>query len=148
MLRISGKIDRIDRRPDGMLSLRDYKTGRAPSAEVAGSRLSYQLQLLFYLLAAERIVPGAVVSDAFLDFVDPGRRINFDPADLKGAPLRARLKAVVDAIAQGHFVQEPSACEWCDFTPVCGPQPLLARRRQIKSSDKRILRVLQLRDAR
>ena len=48
----------------------------------AGSRLSYQLQLLFYLLAAERIVPGAVVSDAFLDFVDPGRRINFDTADL------------------------------------------------------------------
>ena len=148
MLRISGKIDRIDRRADGMLSLRDYKTGRAPSAEVAGSRLSYQLQLLFYLLAAERIVPGAVVSDAFLDFVDPGRRINFDTADLKGAPLRARLKGVVDAISQGHFVQEPSACEWCDFTPVCGPQPLLARRRQIKGSDKRILRVQQLRDAR
>lgn len=148
MLRISGKIDRIDRRPDGMLSLRDYKTGKAPPSEVAGSRLSYQLQLLFYLLAAERIVPGAVVSDAFLDFVDPGRRINFETADLKGASLRARLKSVVDAISQGHFVQEPSACEWCDFTPVCGPQPLLARRRQIKIGDKRIQRVLQLRDAR
>ena len=62
--------------------------------------------------------------------------------------MRARLKAVVEAIAQGHFVQEPSACEWCDFTAVCGPQPLLARRRQFKIGDKRIQRVLLLRDAR
>ena len=52
----------------------------------------------------------------------------------------------MDAIAQGHFVQEHTACEWCDFTAVCGPRPLLERRRRYKINDPRVQRVLRMRD--
>jgi hypothetical protein len=43
-------------------------------------------------------------------------------------------------------VQESTACDWCDFTPVCGPKGLLQRRQQIKIRDPALLSYLRLRD--
>ena len=145
-LRVSGKIDRIDRRPDGTLVLRDYKTGRAPRDDGGLFRGGRQLQIPFYILAAARIFPEAPVVEAFLDYVDGGRRVAVDPAAVRSDSFLSLLRGLVDAIAQGHFVQEPSACEWCDFKVVCGPAPLLQRRRHLKLGDKRVQQVLRLRD--
>ena len=145
-LRVSGKIDRIDRRPDGTLVLRDYKTGRAPRDDGGIFRGGRQLQIPFYILAAARIFPDTPVVEAFLDYVDGGRQVALDPAAVRAEPFRALVRGLVDAIARGLFVQEPAACEWCDFKLVCGPQPLLARRRQIKLNDDRVRQVLRLRD--
>ena len=78
-LRVSGKIDRIDRRPDGTLVLRDYKTGRAPRDDGGLFRGGKQLQIPFYILAAARMFPEAPVVEAFLDYVDAGAR-SMDPA--------------------------------------------------------------------
>jgi hypothetical protein len=69
-----------------------------------------------------------------------------DPEVVKSESFRALLKGLVDAIGAGLFVQEPSVCDWCDFTAVCGPKPLLERRRQIKRGDKELIRVLRLKD--
>jgi hypothetical protein len=44
------------------------------------------------------------------------------------------------------FVQEPSACDFCDFTAVCGPKPLLQRRQAIKVRDAVLQEYLRLRD--
>ena len=49
--------------------------------------------------------------------------------------------------ARACSCRSPTACEWCDFTVVCGPTPLLERRRQLKLGDPRIQQVLRLRDA-
>jgi ATP-dependent helicase/nuclease subunit B len=145
-LRLSGKIDRIDRRPDGTLVLRDYKTGRAPRDDGGTFRGGRQLQIPFYVLAAARIFPDAPVREAFLDFVDGGRRVAFDPERVHGEELRELLRLMVDAVAEGIFAQEPSNCDICDFTEVCGPKPLLERRRSFKVRDPRLQRVLRLRD--
>ena len=145
-LRVSGKIDRIDRRPDGTLVLRDYKTGRAPRDDGGLFRGGRQLQIPFYILAAARIFPDTPVVEAFLDYVDGGRQVGLDPALVRSDSFRALLRGLVDAIAKGVFVQEPTACEWCDFKVVCGPTPLLKRRRQLKLGDARIQQVLRLRD--
>ncbi len=145
-LSVSGKIDRIDKKADGTLVLRDYKTGRAPRDDGGLFRGGRQLQIPFYLLAAERLFPGLVVTEAFLDYVDGGRQVSLDTAALKGDGFRSLLRGLVDAIAQGHFVQEHTACEWCDFTAVCGPRPLLERRRRYKVNDARVQRVLRMRD--
>jgi RecB family exonuclease len=145
-LRVSGKIDRIDRRLDGSLVLRDYKTGRAPRDDGGVFRGGKQLQIPFYVLAAARIFPENPVQEAFLDYVDGGRQVAFDPDLAHTEGFRRLLRDLVDAIAGGAFVQEPTACEWCDFTAVCGPRPLLERRRQIKMGDKRVLQYLRLRD--
>lgn len=145
-LRVSGKIDRIDRRPDGTLVLRDYKTGRAPRDDGGLFRGGKQLQIPFYILAAARMFPETPVVEAFLDYVDGGRQVGVDPAVVRSDSFRALLRGLVDAIAKGHFVQEPTACEWCDFKVVCGPTPLLQRRRQLKLGDPRVQQVLRLRD--
>ncbi|HEY2941959.1 MAG TPA: PD-(D/E)XK nuclease family protein [Vicinamibacteria bacterium] len=145
-LRVSGRIDRIDRRPDGTLVLRDYKTGRAPRDDGGLFRGGRQLQIPFYVLAAARIFPGQPVVEAFLDFVDGGRQVSFDPERVQGREFRELLRGLVDAIAEGSFVQEPTACDWCDFTAVCGPKGLIDARRRHKLADLRIQRVLRLRD--
>jgi RecB family exonuclease len=145
-LRVSGKIDRIDRRPDGTLVLRDYKTGRAPRDDGGLFRGGRQLQIPFYILAAARMFPETPVVEAFLDYVDGGRQVGLDPALVRSDSFRNLLRGLVDAIGKGVFVQEPTACEWCAFKVVCGPTPLLKRRRQFKVGDPRIQQVLRLRD--
>jgi RecB family exonuclease len=145
VLRISGKIDRIDRREDGLV-LRDYKTGRAPRDDGGLFRGGKQLQIPFYILAAAELFPDEPVVDAFLDYVDGGRQVALDPAAVKRPAFRELLRGITDAIGDGLFLQEPSACEWCDYTAICGPQPLIRRRRQIKIRDARVQRVLRLRD--
>jgi len=145
-LRVSGKIDRIDRREDGTLALRDYKTGRAPRDDGGIFRGGKQLQIPFYILAAEKLFPGQTVTQAFLDYVDGGRQVSFDPASVTGEPLRSLLRSVVDAMAQGVFLQDPGHCDFCDYTAVCGPKGLVERRRAYKLRDSRLQRVLRLRD--
>ncbi len=146
-LRIAGRIDRIDRKPDGSLVLRDYKTGRAPLRDEGGLfKGGRQLQIPFYVLAARALLPDASVSEAFLDYVDGGRRVSFDPLAVATPEFRANLDTLVQAIAQGLFVQEPTACDWCDFTEACGPKALIARRRSYKLHDPFVRRVLRLRD--
>lgn len=145
LLRVCGKIDRIDRRADGLV-LRDYKTGRAPKDDGGVFRGGRQLQIPFYVLAAERFFPGERVVDAFLDYVDGGRQVAFRPELAHGPAFRRLLASQVELIARGVFPQEPAACETCDFTAVCGPAALIARRRQIKTRDPRLLEYLRLRD--
>ena len=144
-LRVSGKIDRIDRRDDGTLVLRDYKTGRAPKDEGRIFRGGMQLQIPFYILAAAKLFPDQPVVEAFLDYVDAARQVAVDPEVVRSEGFSRLMRGLVELIAQGTFVQEPAACPWCDFTAVCGPRPLLERRRQIKQADPRVQKMLQVR---
>ena len=144
-LRVSGKIDRIDRRADGLV-LRDYKTGRAPKDDGGVFRGGKQLQIPFYVLAAAKLLPGERVVDAFLDYVDGGRQVAFRPDLAQGPEFRDLLRRLVDLVARGVFVQEPTACDFCDFTAVCGPKALLQRRRAIKVRDRTLQEYLRLKD--
>ena len=58
----------------------------------------------------------------------------------RGVDHRGRASKCVEfrgvADRAGTFPQEPAACEWCDFTGVCGPRPLLERHRAIKTRDQ------------
>jgi ATP-dependent helicase/nuclease subunit B len=146
VLRVQGKIDRIDERADGSLMLRDYKTGRAPRDDNQVFKGGRQLQIPFYVLAAARIFPEAKVEHAFLDYVDGGRPIAFDPVRTSGEPFIELLRTLTDAIAAGRFVQEPSACRFCDFKAACGPQPLLELRRRFKLGDPHLGAYLRLRE--
>ena len=74
---------------DGTLVLRDYKTGRAPRDDGGTFRGGQQLQIPFYILAAESSGPGNPCTTAFLDYVDGGRQVSFDPETVTGEGLRA-----------------------------------------------------------
>ena len=149
VLKISGQIDRIDRiaaADGGGLVLRDYKTGKAPQDNDAslfkGGR---QLQIPFYILAAQEIFPGEKVVEAFLDYVNAGRQVAFSPAKATSATFRALLLRIADLMGHGVFMQEPSACTFCDFSSVCGPNPVLeSRKRRRRIHDPLARKVLDL----
>jgi RecB family exonuclease len=143
LLRVQGKIDRIDRRADGGLVLRDYKTGKAPKDEGGLFRGGKQLQVPFYILAVEKLFPGARVVDAFLDYVDGGRQVAVDPASVRSEGFRKMLRELVNLVRDGVFVQEPAVCDWCDYRAVCGPKGLLLARRRFKINDAELQRALQ-----
>ena len=78
-VRLSGKIDRIDRTADGRFVVFDYKTGRMPAGADIDTGLNLQLPL--YLLAAESLFgelglrQGAGAAYLMLrDLADCGRR--------------------------------------------------------------------------
>ena len=146
VLRVAGKIDRIDEREDGALVLRDYKTGRAPRDDNQVFKGGRQLQIPFYVLAARQLFPGRRVEHAFLDFVDGGRPVAFDPVESTGESFLSLLRTLTSAIAAGRFVQEHSACRFCDFQAACGPQPLLELRRRFKLGDPHLREYLKLRE--
>ena len=145
-LRVNGKIDRIDRKDDGTLLLRDYKTGKAPRDDGGLFRGGKQLQIPFYILAAAQIFPETPVTEAFLDYVDAPRRVSFEPAEVTGEEFKKLLREMMDVVASGIFVQEPSACDFCDFTAACGPKGILEWRRGPKSGDRQLQRALRLRN--
>ncbi len=145
-LRVQGKIDRIDRREDGSLVLRDYKTGKAPKDEGGLFRGGKQLQVPFYILAVEKLFPGALVVDAFLDYVDGGRQVAVDPAHVRSERFQKMLRELVDLVGRGVFIQEPAVCDWCDYTAICGPKGLLAARRRFKLGDPELQRALHAKD--
>ena len=65
---------------------------------------------------------------------------------MTGPKFKALLRELVDLIAKGVFVQEPTACDFCDFKVVCGPKGLLQRRQLYKQRDPALLAYLRLRD--
>jgi RecB family exonuclease len=149
VLRISGQIDRIDRidaADGGGLVLRDYKTGKAPTdSDASLFKGGRQLQIPFYILAAQEIFPGEKVVEAFLDYVNGGRPVAFPPAKATSATFRALLLRIADLMGHGVFMQEPSACTFCDFKSVCGPNPVLeSRKRRRRIHDPLARKVAEL----
>jgi RecB family exonuclease len=141
VLLVQGRIDRIDRLEDGTLALRDYKTGKAPRDDsiFQGGK---QLQMSFYVLAAAHNFPDTRVSKALLDYVDADRPLSFHTAVVTGQAFQDLLRGMVDAVSKGHFVQEPSSCDFCEYTAICGPRALIERRLDRKRGDA-ILKDLQ-----
>jgi len=127
---LSGRVDRIDERPDGSIVVVDYKTGRRPPADddARGS-----LALAVYAVAATRTLrrpwavvelhhlPTGTVAAASHAVESLARKV----AEAESIACEAR--AADEAYAAGEtgddrFPARPSPmCSWCDFRSVCGP---------------------------
>lgn len=124
---LSGRVDRIDERPDGTIVVVDYKTGRRPLADddARGS-----LALGMYAVAAARTLrrPCAVVE---LHHLPTGTvaAANHTPEGLarkvaEAESIAREASAADEAYRQGDtedgFPARPSSlCSWCDFRGVC-----------------------------
>ena len=121
-----GRIDRIDREPDGALRIVDYKTGMTPPSKKEAAR---SLQLGFYTLAAagdEAVSAlGQVKGAEFWHPLAsaPARRVTpFEPARLE--ETRARLEEIAGSIAAEDWTPKPGkACRRCGVRLVCPAWP-------------------------
>ncbi|MEB3221715.1 MAG: PD-(D/E)XK nuclease family protein [Candidatus Sericytochromatia bacterium] len=123
-LRLTGRIDRIDRDAAGRLLLLDYKTGGTPpsGARDDEGRLKLDLQLPIYVqAAAPALFPGEPVGEAAYYSLGKGEVLEVgvpspEALDAFVAGVRARLAA-------GAFPVSPDAkreaCTWCDHRPIC-----------------------------
>ena len=125
---LSGRVDRIDERPDGTVVVVDYKTGRRPPSDddARGS-----LALGMYAVAAARTLrrpcaavelhhlPTGTVAAAAHQAEGLARKV----AEAESIAREAR--AADEAYARGDtgddsFPARPSSlCSWCDFRGVC-----------------------------
>ena len=128
-----GRIDRVDRAPDGSrYFVYDYKTGSPTdllAIEDDPVLKGRKLQLAIYATAVKRSFPDAEVgahywftrergNDAFAGFI---------LGEVETERLHDALGTIVGSVAAGHFPMYPGAdnylgpenCRWCAFDRVC-----------------------------
>ncbi|MCB0872148.1 MAG: ATP-dependent helicase [Actinobacteria bacterium] len=114
--RVRGRIDRVDRSPDGGYALVDYKTGSPPKA---GADHEGRFVLRLYL-AGVREAWEVEPTRAILEYVleDDTRREHPEAEEMAIALDEAR--ATLDDIAAERFEPTPGwSCRTCDYRLLC-----------------------------
>ena len=117
-----GRVDRIERNPDGTLRVVDYKTGKSPPTNEEARN---SLQLGFYYLAsnADPAIAelGPVTGAEFWFPHAPAKKVTvrrFGPD--REAETRRRLEEIARLIVQEDWEPRPGrACDRCDVRLVC-----------------------------
>ena len=113
--KVAGRIDRIDRAPDGSVSIVDYKTGKARSQEDADE----SLQLSIYAMAAHEKW-GYRVGALVFQNLEGNVPVFSKRAEFQLEEARQRVAAVARGIAEGNF--DPKLdyhCNFCAFRGLC-----------------------------
>ncbi|MGV1050045.1 MAG: ATP-dependent helicase [Solirubrobacterales bacterium] len=113
---VRGRVDRVDRLPDGDFELIDYKTGERKTA----AELENDLQLALYRLAAREAWEIEAASGSYYYVLD---------ADKVAAPTKPddaeRVERTVLQVGEGIIGQDfeprpsPAVCGWCDYRLIC-----------------------------
>jgi DNA helicase-2/ATP-dependent DNA helicase PcrA len=113
---VRGRVDRVDRLPDGDYELIDYKTGERKSE----ADLDDDLQLALYRMAAREAWDIEASIGSYYYVLD---------AEKVPAPTRPddaeRVERTVLQVGEGILGQDfeprpsPSVCSWCDYRLIC-----------------------------
>ncbi len=113
---VRGRVDRVDRLPDGEHELIDYKTGERKSE----SDLESDLQLALYRLAAREAWEIEAAHGSYYYVLD---------AEKVAAPTKPddaeRVERTVLEVGEGILGQDfeprpsPAVCSWCDYRLIC-----------------------------
>ncbi|HYM51342.1 MAG TPA: ATP-dependent DNA helicase [Candidatus Limnocylindrales bacterium] len=114
--RLTGRIDRVDRHPDGSYEVIDYKTGSARRA----TELQRDLQLGVYALAAKEVFRFEPLTLAYY-YLETGERVRVDKPPLRLDEDRDTIRRVADGIRRELFPARPDRmkCQGCDFRLLC-----------------------------
>jgi DNA helicase II / ATP-dependent DNA helicase PcrA len=113
---VRGRVDRVDRLPDGDYELIDYKTGERKSEE----DLDDDLQLALYRMAAREAWGIEASTGSYYYVLD---------AEKVAAPTKPddaeRVERTVLQVGEGILSQDfeprpsPKVCGWCDYRLIC-----------------------------
>jgi DNA helicase-2/ATP-dependent DNA helicase PcrA len=113
---VRGRVDRVDRLPDGDYELIDYKTGERKTEE----DLDSDLQLALYRMAA-REAWGIEASTGSYYYVLDAEKV---PAPTRPDDAE-RVERTVLQVGEGILGQDfeprpsPAVCGWCDYRLIC-----------------------------
>jgi DNA helicase-2/ATP-dependent DNA helicase PcrA len=113
--RVAGRIDRIDRAPDGSVAVVDYKTGKARSQEDADD----SLQLSIYAMAAHEKW-GYSVGQLVFHNLEGNVPVFSKRSEFQLKEARERVLGVARGIADGNFTAKIDFhCNFCAFRGLC-----------------------------
>jgi DNA helicase-2/ATP-dependent DNA helicase PcrA len=113
---LRGRVDRVDRLPDGGFELIDYKTGERKSE----SDLQDDLQLALYRLAAREAWDVEASSGSYYYVLD-AEKVAVDAAPDDAERVERTVLQVGEGIMSQDFEPRPSpaVCSWCDYRLIC-----------------------------
>jgi DNA helicase-2/ATP-dependent DNA helicase PcrA len=114
---LRGRVDRVDRLPDGEYELIDYKTGRPKSA----AQLSEDVQLSLYAVGARESWRLEASRQAYYYLLDDQKvEVPADDGDRAEWVQQVAMEVAEGILSQG-FEPTPSfaACSMCDYRLVC-----------------------------
>ena len=113
---IRGRVDRVDRRPDGSYEVIDYKTGRSKTA----AELQSDVQLSVYQMGA-RESWGVETSAHSYYYVMTAEKVPVAHSDAELDRVRATIEEIGAGISRQDFqpTPNPEICSFCDFRIIC-----------------------------
>ncbi len=113
---LRGRVDRVDRLPDGRYELIDYKTGKAKSA----SELGRDMQLSLYQMAARKSWQVDTAAQSYY-YVLANEKVPVAHSDEELERVRETVGEIADGILAQEFEPRPSRelCSFCDYRIIC-----------------------------
>ncbi|MBJ7328402.1 MAG: ATP-dependent helicase [Solirubrobacteraceae bacterium] len=113
---LRGRVDRVDRLPDGTHELIDYKTGRPRSAH----QLREDVQLSLYAIGAREAWHLDSSEQAYLYVLDD-EKVRVPSEEMDPTWIRDTIFEVAEGILGQGFEPTPSfaACSMCDYRIAC-----------------------------
>src|SRR6185295_17090715 len=113
---LRGRVDRVDRHPDGSYELIDYKTGRAKTEQ----ELTEDVQLSVYQMGA-RESWGLETSAQSYFYVLTGERVPVEHSEEELERVRTTVAEIAAGILKQRFEPTPSPdlCRFCDYRIIC-----------------------------
>ena len=113
---LRGRVDRVDRRPDGSYELIDYKTGMAKTAE----QLREDVQLSLYQMGARESWQLETSAQSYF-YVLSGEKVEVEHSSEELDRVKATVAEIADGILAQDFEPKPSPeiCSFCDYRIIC-----------------------------
>jgi DNA helicase II / ATP-dependent DNA helicase PcrA len=113
---LRGRVDRVDRHPDGSFELIDYKTGRAKTEQ----ELREDVQLSVYQMGA-RESWGLETSAQSYFYVLTGEKVPVKHSEEELERVRSTVSEIAGGILKQRFEPTPSpdVCRFCDYRIIC-----------------------------
>jgi DNA helicase-2/ATP-dependent DNA helicase PcrA len=113
---LRGRVDRVDRHPDGSYELIDYKTGKAKTE----AELREDVQLSLYQMGARASWRLETSAQSYF-YVMSGEKVPVEHSEEELDRVRSTVGEIADGIKRQDFEPKPSPeiCSFCDYRIVC-----------------------------
>ncbi len=113
---LRGRVDRVDRRPDGSYELIDYKTGKAKTED----ELREDVQLSLYQMGARESWRLETSAQSYY-YVLTGEKVPVQHSAEELERVSGTVAEIADGILAQEFEPKPSydICRFCDYRIIC-----------------------------
>jgi DNA helicase-2/ATP-dependent DNA helicase PcrA len=113
---LRGRVDRVDRHPDGTYELIDYKTGKPKTAD----ELHEDVQLSLYQMGARESWRLSTSAQSYYYVLD-NERVPVEHSERELERVRETVGTIADGILAQRFEPTPSQplCSFCDYRIIC-----------------------------